>query len=133
MRPPMPRVISAISPLARVPSGLLSLLYASWPKAQITVLHALLFAPTSIFAALSMAHDEMNNVRDLDVALLNQHKDRIWFYYAERDNWVGDQREVVLRSINADPDYVRVVHGHRDIPHAFCISELLYFLSKFVL
>jgi hypothetical protein len=72
-----------------------------------------------------MAHDELANVRDLDTALLNKHKDLIWMYYAEKDDWVSDQRETVLRAIDADPGYVRVVHGHRDIPHAFCISETL--------
>lgn len=123
----MPRIISAISPLARVPASLLSMLFTSWPRPQVSVLHALLFAPTSIFAILSMAHDEMNTVRDLDIGLLNKYKDRIWFYYAEKDNWVGEQKEVVLRSINADSDYVRVVHGHRDIPHAFCISMSMPF------
>ncbi|KAF7967560.1 hypothetical protein HWV62_33941 [Athelia sp. TMB] len=129
MRPPMPRIISAISPLARVPASILSMLFASWPRPQISVLHALLFAPTSIYATLSMAHDEMNNVRDLDIALLTEYKDRIWFYYAEKDNWVGEQKELVLRSINAEPDYVRVVHGHREIPHAFCISMSTLFVS----
>lgn len=76
-----------------------------------------------------MGHDEMSNVRDLDVALLDKHKDRIWFYYAEKDDWVGDQREAVLHAINADPGYVRVVRGHRDIPHAFCISMCIATLS----
>lgn len=70
-----------------------------------------------------MAHDEMNGIRDLDTTLLNIHKEHIWFYYAEKDDWVGDQREAVLCAINADPAYVRVVHGPMDIPHAFCISQ----------
>lgn len=96
------------------------------------VLHSLLFAPSSIFATLSMGHDEMTNVRDLDIALLNKYKDRIWFYYAEHDNWVGEQREAILRSINADLGYVRVVHGQRDIPHAFCISENNFLHCKLV-
>jgi hypothetical protein len=70
-----------------------------------------------------MSHDEMNNIRDLDTSLLDKHKDRIWFYYAEKDDWVDDQREVVLQAIDDDPENVRVVRGHKDIPHAFCISE----------
>lgn len=70
-----------------------------------------------------MAHEEMSQVRELDTALLSEYKDRIWFYYAEHDDWVGEQREVVLRTFNADSDSVRVVRGHRDIPHAFCISK----------
>jgi hypothetical protein len=70
-----------------------------------------------------MGCDEMINVRDLDTPLLAEHKDRIWFYYSEKDDWVGNQREAVLRAVDADPEYARVVHGHRDIPHSFCISE----------
>lgn len=70
-----------------------------------------------------MGYDEMVNVRDLDSALLEKHKDRIWLYYGERDDWVGDQREAVLRAIDAHPGYAGVVYGHKDIPHAFCISE----------
>lgn len=69
-----------------------------------------------------MAHDEMNNIRDLDTLLLNMHKGRMWFYYAEKDDWVGDQREAVVRAINAGPANLRLVHGSLDIPHAFPIS-----------
>ena len=116
-------MISAISPIARVPLMLLSWFFGSWPRSQITVLHSLLSSPTAIFAALSMAHDEVNNIRDLDTSLLDKHKDKIWFYYAEQDEWVDNQREVVLHAIDAEPGYVRVVRGHKDIPHAFCISK----------
>lgn len=65
----------------------------------------------------------MKIVRELDNALLEKHQKRIWFYYAEHDNWVGDQREVVLRIIDNELVSLRVVRGHRDIPHAFCISK----------
>ena len=71
-----------------------------------------------------MGHHEMNNIRVLDTVLLNKHKERIWFYFGEKDGWVGDQREAVLRAVDADPECVRAVRGHADIPHAFCISEL---------
>ena len=70
-----------------------------------------------------MAHDEVNNIRDLDTSLLDKHKDKIWFYYAEQDEWVDNQREVVMHAIDAESGYVRVVRGHKDIPHAFCISK----------
>jgi len=70
-----------------------------------------------------MAADEMKTIRDLDTTLLNEHKHRLWMYFAEEDEWVGEQKAVVLRSFEADPETIRVVHGHHDIPHAFCISE----------
>lgn len=72
-----------------------------------------------------MANDEMNIIQDLDVALLDAHKHRLFIYFAEEDDWVGEQREVLLRAFEADPGSVRVVHGHLDIPHAFCISRCL--------
>jgi len=122
-QPPIPRIISVMSSIARIPPALLSWFFWSWPRAQIMVLHSLLSSPSSILAVLTMGHEEMVNIRDLDTALLDEHKDRIWLYYAEKDGWVGNQKEAVLRAIDAYPGYVRVVHGHRDIPHAFCINH----------
>lgn len=116
----MPRIISALSPIARIASSLLPVIFRPWPQPQIQVLQGLIQSPTSIFAALTMAHEEMNQVRELDTALLHKYKDRIWFYYADHDDWVGEQRGFVLRVLDADSDYVKVVPG---IPHAFCISK----------
>lgn len=69
-----------------------------------------------------MSDDEMKSIRELDVALLNENRRRIWMYFAEKDDWVGEEREVVIRAFDPDPGTIRVVHGERDIPHAFCIS-----------
>ena len=87
------------------------------------VLGRLLQAPAAIYAALTMADDEIRIVLELDVSFLREFSDKVWFYYAERDGWVGGQREVVLRALRGTPAEVRVVHGHRDIPHGFSISE----------
>ncbi len=70
-----------------------------------------------------MADDEVRSVLDPDVGFLREFSDKVWFYYAERDDWVGGQREVVLRALRGTPAEVRVVHGRSDIPHGFCISE----------
>lgn len=77
-----------------------------------------------------MAHDEMNTIKELDVELLRYHQRHINFYFAEKDDWVGEQREVVLSAIDADPGSVKVVHGEKDIPHAFCISEYFWTLPS---
>src|SRR5882762_10232656 len=115
-RAPMPRLISAISPVTRMlPSTILSWLFWSWPSSQITVLRSLLFSSSTVFAAISMGQDEMANICELDTPLLVKFKNRIWFYYAEKDDWVDDQRQVVLKALDADPGYVRVVHGGQDI------------------
>jgi Lipid-droplet associated hydrolase len=87
-------------------------------------------APPAIYSALTMAHDEMETVRDLDVHFLRElaHRD-LWLYYAEVDDWVGGQREAVLRALRDTPAESRVVRSRssrssRDdsIPHAFCIG-----------
>jgi len=69
-----------------------------------------------------MANDEMNIIRDLDNQLLDANRHCLWFFYAEKDDWVGIQREVVLKSLS---DVERVVHGEHGIPHAFCIRKIL--------
>lgn len=82
----------------------------------------MLRSPAAIYAALTMAHDEMVTIRDLNVDLLNEHKHRLWLYFAETDGWVGKSREEVTKACDFDPASIRVVHGEADIPHAFCIS-----------
>lgn len=72
-----------------------------------------------------MAHDEMLTIRELDTATLERYRHQIWFYFAEQDDWVERGREMILQVSRADPGTARVVHGHRDIPHAFCISASL--------
>ncbi|KDQ63374.1 hypothetical protein JAAARDRAFT_29400 [Jaapia argillacea MUCL 33604] len=123
-RSPFPRIISRLSPVARIlPTTLLSLLFRGWPLPQLHVLKSLINSPMTIFSALTMAHDEMKTIRELDVALLDEYRHRICMYFAEDDDWVGEQREAILAAFQADPGTVRIVHGHPDIPHAFCINH----------
>jgi hypothetical protein len=70
-----------------------------------------------------MAHDEMQRITELDVDLLRAHSEDTCYFFAQNDDWVGEQRSVVLAAFDGPPDAVRVVHGTNDIPHAFCISE----------
>jgi hypothetical protein len=74
-------------------------------------------------AAFTMANDEMKTVLELDVSFLREFSDKVWFNYAEMDDWVSGQREVVLRALRGTPAEAHVVHGRSDIPHGFCISE----------
>jgi hypothetical protein len=75
-----------------------------------------------------MAHEEMKTIRDLDLPLLEQHRDKLFFYYAEHDGWVGQEKAHVLATMrnlavsDADWEARTVAHGAADIPHAFCIS-----------
>jgi len=96
----------------------------SWPANErvLHVLWGLLHAPAAIYAALTMAHDEMQTVRDLDAGFLREFAENVWFYYVEEDGWVGEQQAVVRRALRATPAESRVVLGRDGIPHAFCIS-----------
>ncbi|KAI0936744.1 hypothetical protein AcV5_004807 [Taiwanofungus camphoratus] len=124
-RSPLPQIISWLSIFTRVLSlRMLSFLFSDWPLAQVMVLRSLLNSPSCVYACLSMAHDEMNTIRELDVMLVQEHRHRLHVYFAEKDDWVGEQREVMLQAFGTDLGAVKIIHGHRDIPHAFCISKL---------
>ncbi|KAF9076097.1 hypothetical protein BDP27DRAFT_1211155 [Rhodocollybia butyracea] len=122
-RPPFPYLIAKISFLLRLfPSKVLSAVFHGWPDTQLDVLRRLLRSPSCVQACLSMAHEEMGTIRELDVNLLETHKHCIHMYFAETDGWVGKNKDVVLRSFTPDHGSVRIVHGNHGIPHAFCIS-----------
>jgi hypothetical protein len=71
-----------------------------------------------------MASDEMNTIKDLDLALLEGFRDKLCFYYAEKDDWVGDEKARVLEALHPHREAVSIVHDQvHGIPHAFCISE----------
>ena len=69
-----------------------------------------------------MANDEMNTIKELDLPLLQECKVKLHFYYADRDDWVGEEKDRVLRALHPDREVLSVVHDTHDIPHAFCIS-----------
>ena len=120
----LPTFLSYTSPLTSLlPHRLLSALFSSYPPAQLNVLRSLITTPTSVYNALTLAHDEMTTIRELDVDLLRTHRHRIHLYFGESDDWVGKNKEVILKAFEADEGNVKVVHGHPDIPHSFCISE----------
>lgn len=70
---------------------------------------------------MSMAHDEMINIRRLDSELLNRHKNLLWIYFAQRDDWVGQQEATILAAFGGDD--ARIFHDESGVQHAFCISE----------
>lgn len=65
----------------------------------------------------------MQMIKDLDTKLMEEVQDKLYFYFAIEDDWVGQNREVILREMKSKPHAVRVSHGPRGIPHAFCISR----------
>jgi len=70
-----------------------------------------------------MAHEEMKAIQDLDGALLEQHSDKLFFFYAETDGWVGNEKANLLRRFDSNHQSTNITHGPTDVPHAFCISE----------
>lgn len=122
---PIPSIISSLGPMAQVlPFSVYSWLFPTWPHAQHLVLKSLATSRSASYAALHMAHEEMDNVTTLDEESLLKYKKKLWFFFAERDDWVGGERERIIGVLGNDTESVQVVHGTGDIPHAFCISEL---------
>jgi hypothetical protein len=97
-------------------------IFSHWPPEQIAVLVSMLQTPTAIRSALRMAHEEMLMIAEPDIQTLRKHEHKLHLYYGEVDNWVGDQKDVVLSCLT-DPAAVKVVHGISGIPHDFCISK----------
>lgn len=106
-----------------VPNGVLGLFFSDWPAAQKAVLRSFIRSPTTVYAALSMAHEEMNTIKELDQQLLKTHQHKLYMYFAEEDGWVGKHKEKILQTFHPVGDAVKTVHGHPDIPHSFCISK----------
>jgi len=125
LNPPLPRVISIASRLLHwLPESVLAALYSDWPRSQVRVLQSFLRSPSSILNALSMAHDEMNQIKLIDAALLNKHSEKVWVVFAENDEWVGEQEAVVVEVLGAS-ERLSVLK----VPHAFSISASTNFIT----
>lgn len=123
---PVPRhIIARLSAVGkRIPLCILHRLVGrEWPIVQLKVLRELIRSPESIRATLRMGDEEMFEIRELDVALLKEHRQRLWFYFAERDGWVGEQKALILNSFEPDVGSLRITYGDPSIPHAFCINH----------
>ena len=71
-----------------------------------------------------MAGEEMNTIKDLDIPLLEKLGDKLYFFFATEDNWVGANKEVIVKALSGEAHSIRIVHGRHGIPHAYCISKL---------
>ncbi|KAF9447797.1 alpha/beta-hydrolase [Macrolepiota fuliginosa MF-IS2] len=93
-----------------------------WPISQVKVIRELTKSPSSIRATLRMGHEEMLQIREPDVALLHEHRDRLWFYFAEHDDWVGKQKEYIINKLKPEAGSLRITYGDPKIPHAFSLN-----------
>lgn len=124
----MASVISQLSILIRPISTLvLSLLFPSWPAHQKAVLRSFLSSPQAIFASLTMARDEMRIITELEISFLEEHSSKLWLYYADKDDWVGKERETIIRYLK-EQAADRIVRDIHRTPHAFCIRGSIYLL-----
>ncbi|KAF9242327.1 hypothetical protein BU15DRAFT_86903 [Melanogaster broomeanus] len=114
-RAPLPRSF------AIYPSRFLGMLFPSYPPAALNTLHSFLRSPQAIFASMSMAHDEMIRICELDAEFLDKHRDLLCFYFAENDEWVDKQRDAILEAFGGNEP--RIVNGASGVPHAFCINH----------
>ncbi|KAF8913031.1 hypothetical protein CPB84DRAFT_1957423 [Gymnopilus junonius] len=122
--PTVRRILSSVTFLTvYLPEYAFTTLYSAWPKEQLRVLRDFLSSPTSVLAALSMAYQEMKYIRDLDLDLLEQHKPKLYFYYAQKDDWIGEERQRVFHAMNAEEQSLNMLLAPKGIPHAFCISH----------
>lgn len=122
--PPWPLVAALLSPLLRIlPNFIYTVIYHTWPAPQLNILRDLLRSPTAIYACLTLADEEMKTIMGLDEGLMNEQQHKLWLYFAEYDDWVGESKEHIIKAFHPDHKALRVVHGEADIPHAFCISE----------
>ncbi|KAJ7102109.1 hypothetical protein B0H15DRAFT_813220, partial [Mycena belliarum] len=115
-----PRILSYLSYLTRLIP--LPMFFPDWPAHQIDVLRSFLNSPATIFACASMAHEEMLAIRELDTALLEQHRHRIYLYFAQEDEWVSTHKSTIIRSFKEmGGEASSVVEAN--VPHAFCINH----------
>lgn len=124
---PVPRrIISSCGYMAKLlPDSVLAFIYREWPASQVAVLKDFISSPSCIAAALEMASDEMEVIRDLDLEILEACRNKLYFYYASHDDWVGTERDEVIKSLHPHEAAIplEVVHGDQGIPHAFCINH----------
>jgi len=137
-RPSVPSMIANLSRLSPyIPRGILARLFPAYPRDQLDVLRSFIASPCAVYTSLTLANDEMRTICALDANLLHEHAAKLHFYFAESDGWVGDERERILDVLKEThsslyPDTVKIVHGHRDIPHAFCINHSVEIASQCV-
>jgi len=70
-----------------------------------------------------MANQEMKTILDLDIPFLNRNTGKLFFYYGQVDDWIGEQKQTLLHCLDAGDQPFKVSHGPPGVPHAFCISE----------
>lgn len=77
-----------------------------------------------------MANEEMETILDIDTDLFDSHKHKLWVFLAEKDDWVGENKNTILQTIGKELCSMQVVHGQYGIPHAFCIGTSHFLVQE---
>ena len=99
------------------------MLFPSWPAQQVLALRHFIGSSIAVHSSLAMADEEMKTIRDLDIDIIQKCRHILWFYHAEQDDWVGEERKRLLGLLDSIVHPSRFVLAPAGVPHAFCISE----------
>jgi len=99
------------------------MLFPSWPAQHVLVLRHFIGSSTAVHSSLAMANEEMKTIRDLDIDIIQKCRHSLWFYYAEQDDWVGEERQRLLGLLDPIVHPSRFVLAPAGVPHAFCINH----------
>ena len=104
-----------------VPASVFQLVLSEWPKEQLRTIRDFLHSPSAISAVLIMAREEMEQVKTPDAQLLREQTDKIYAYYARHDDWVGEEKDLIIELLG---DSSRIYHDAGNTQHAFTASKL---------
>ncbi|KAF9056550.1 hypothetical protein BJ165DRAFT_1434489 [Panaeolus papilionaceus] len=122
--PALRSVLGALCPLAHyIPPSIFRALFSTWPAEQLAVLRQFVSSSSCVLASLCMAHEEMKTIKEPDFKFLQKTSDRLYFYYAENDDWVGNEKCRILDKLDPTESSSSVVRGPSEVPHAFCINH----------
>ena len=97
---------------------------------QLGVLRSLINSPRSVLSALTLAHEEMLTIKEVNSALFQGTRHRLLLVFAEEDDWVGSNKETILREVGHESTSVIIHNARHGIPHAYCISKRSSIVSE---
>lgn len=122
---PIPTVLSKLTNALRfIPKSVIkAALFSDWPSEQMSVLWSFLSSPSAVLTSLIMAGEEMRTIKDLNTQFLEEVRDKLYFFFATEDDWVGSNKELIMKALSGGARAIQIVHGRHGIPHAYCINH----------
>ena len=125
-RSPFPRILANLSHLLKViPKALLyTFLRFQWSRQQFEVFWSFISSPSTIMSCMTLAHEELMTVKELDKTLLAEVKHISYWFFGGKDGWVGDNEDAIIKQVMDESLSNRIVRD-TTVPHAFTISTFL--------